>query len=214
MIWIWLGLILYALFLAPGEGFSTDPIIRQLVTGDVDAVDPLVVTVFYFLGLFPLLFASLLIPDDRGKIPAWPFVLGSFILGAFSLLPYFFLRKTGTVPSQSAPSLFHKTLRSNVFNILLILMAVASLSFLLGGFSLSDYGIAFRDSKLVSVMTADFLVLVWLSSYTMKHIYGVKHFNFLSFIPVIGPVMLRWKKQNGRISNVYKDTERTERHDD
>ncbi|UII58568.1 hypothetical protein LS684_23565 (plasmid) [Cytobacillus spongiae] len=200
MIWIWLGLILYALFLAPSEGFSTDPIIRQLVTGDVDAVDPLVVTVFYFLGLFPLLFASLL--------------LGSFILGAFSLLPYFFLRKTGTVPSQSAPSLFHKTLRSNVFNILLILMAVASLSFLLGGFSLSDYGIAFRDSKLVSVMTADFLVLVWLSSYTMKHIYGVKHFNFLSFIPVIGPVMLRWKKQNGRNSNVYKDTERTERHDD
>jgi hypothetical protein len=71
MFWIWCGLILYALFLAPGKVFTTDPIVQNLLTGNFAEVDPLVVTVFNFLGLFPLLFASLLIPVERGNPPPY-----------------------------------------------------------------------------------------------------------------------------------------------
>jgi hypothetical protein len=215
MFWIWCGLILYALFLAPGKVFTTDPIVQNLLTGNFAEVDPLVVTVFNFLGLFPLLFASLLIPVERGKPPVWPFILGSFVLGAFSLLPYFFLRKRKTPSSKRNPKWIHKILKSNVYSILLILLAFSSSIYLLNGFSLIAYWEAFNNSKLVSVMTIDFLVLLWLSSYVMKTKYNVTRFPILSFIPVIGPLVLRWIKHNGRKTyHVYEDTKRTERHDD
>lgn len=46
-----------------------------------------------------------------------------------------------------------------------------------------------------------------------KTIYNIKRFPFLSFFPVIGPLVLRWKKDNGRKTyHVYEDTKRTERH--
>jgi hypothetical protein len=215
MFWIWFGFIMYALFLAPGKGFTSDPIVQDLLAGNFAEVDPLVVTVFSFLGLFPFLFASLLIPVERGKIPVWPFVLGSFFLGAFSLLPYFFLRKRNTPSSMRNPKWIHKILISNVFSILLILLAFSSSIYLLNGFSLITYWEAFNNSKLVSVMTFDFLVLIWLSSYVMKNIYNATCFGFLSFIPVMGPLMLRWIKNNGRKTyHVYEDTKRTERRND
>ncbi|WRP04874.1 hypothetical protein U9J35_13205 [Rossellomorea aquimaris] len=198
MFWIWFGLIIYALFLAPGRGFISDPIVHDLLTGNFTEVDPLVVTVFNFLGLFPLLFASLLIPIERDKLPVWPFVLGSFVLGAFSLLPYFFLRKRNTHSSMSKPKWIHKILKSNVYSILLILLAFSSSIYLLNGYSLLTYWEAFNNSKLVSVMTIDFLILLWLSSYVMKNIYNVTRFSLLSFFPIIGPLMLRWMKRNGR----------------
>ncbi|MGM0751061.1 MAG: hypothetical protein ACQET6_03970 [Bacillota bacterium] len=215
MFWIWSGFIIYTLFLAPGRGFTRDPIVQDLLSGNFSEVDPLVVTVFNFLGLFPLLFASLLIPVERDKIPVWPFVLGSFVLGAFSLLPYFFLQKRSTPTSMRKTNWIQKILKSNVYSILLILLAFSLSIYLLNGFSLLTYWEAFNNSKLVSVMTIDFFILLWLSSYVMKNIYNVTRYSMLSFIPIIGPLMLRWMKHNGRESfHVYEDTKRTERHND
>ncbi|MBN8194371.1 hypothetical protein JI667_19755 [Bacillus sp. NTK074B] len=83
MFWIWLTFVLYAMFVAPGKGFASDPIIQDLLRGNVNEVEPLVLTVFTFLGLFPMLFAALLLPFDQDKVPAWPFILGSLRTGGF-----------------------------------------------------------------------------------------------------------------------------------
>ncbi|PFA70738.1 hypothetical protein CN378_00265 [Bacillus sp. AFS015802] len=194
MFWVWLVFVFYAMFLAPGKGFASDPIIQGLLQGKFSEVEPLVVTVFMFLGLFPLLFAALLLPVDRDNMPAWPFILGAFALGAFSLLPYFFLRKGHHRPVSRSPRGIHALLSSKAFSLLLMIMALASLTYLGHGFSLHSYWRAFQDSKLVSVMTVDFFILLWLSFYTMDSIYNIKDMRWLSLVPVIGPLMLRWKK--------------------
>ncbi len=212
MFWLWLIFIFYAMFLAPGKGFASDPIIHDLLQGNVNEVDPLVLTVFTFLGLFPLLFAALILPFDRDNIPAWPFILGSLALGAFSLLPYFFLKRGDNRSLPRTPRWLDNTASSNALGFLLILMAITSVMQLRNGVSLASYWNAFQASKLVSVMTVDFFILLWLSYYTMISIYNIRKNRWLSFIPVIGPVMLRWRKPNWRVTyDVYKDPKGTKR---
>ncbi|KAF5836807.1 hypothetical protein DUNSADRAFT_5386, partial [Dunaliella salina] len=48
---------------------------------------------FNIMGIWPAVYASLLIPGGRSanKVPAWPFTVGAFFLGVLSLLPYFAL---------------------------------------------------------------------------------------------------------------------------
>ena len=197
MVWIWLIFILYALFFAPGVDLWNDPIVHSLLKGQFGDVDSLVVTVFNFLGIFPLLFATLLLPKDKNIVPAWPFILGSILFGAFSLLPYFFLRKEGYPRPIRIPGWMVTLLNSRWYTAFLILISISALSYLLNGFSFNTFWLSFKESKLVSVMTIDFLLLTWLSHYIIKQQYGIKKYTWLCFFPILGPLMLRWNKRNG-----------------
>ncbi|WP_064091256.1 hypothetical protein [Rossellomorea aquimaris] len=198
MVYIWFIFILYAILFAPGEELRNDPIVQGLLTGQFKNLDALVVTVFIFLGLFPLLFATLLLPKDKNIVPAWPFVLGSMLLGAFSLLPYFFLKKDGNSLPVRIPSWMVTLLNSRWYSMLLFLITISALTYLLNGFSFKAYWLSFKESKLVSVMTIDFLILTWLSYFIIKEQYGIKKYTWFSFFPILGPLMLRWRKLNGR----------------
>jgi RsiW-degrading membrane proteinase PrsW (M82 family) len=56
-------------------------------------VNQVFVSLFSLMGIYPALYACLLVPAGRSenKVPAWPFVALSFLLGAFALLPYMVL---------------------------------------------------------------------------------------------------------------------------
>ena len=61
---------------------------------------------FNIIGLYTFFFQCLLIPGGRSanKVPAWPFVVLSFGLGAFALLPYMALwRPDRTMKLPLAP---------------------------------------------------------------------------------------------------------------
>ncbi|MFP3488833.1 hypothetical protein R0K20_14610, partial [Staphylococcus sp. SIMBA_130] len=66
---------------------------------------------FSLLGVFPAVFALLFLRNVSGSVPAWPFVVGSFVLGAFSLLPYFILNKNKE-RSNRTPNKVRKFLQS------------------------------------------------------------------------------------------------------
>ncbi|MEM5014973.1 hypothetical protein WKH31_01680 [Metabacillus indicus] len=187
---LWAALIAYAVFFAPGKSGEEDDIMKNLLSGSFEQVDPLVVTVFSFLGIFPMIFALLLLPNDTRKLPAWPFVLGSFALGAFSLLPYFFLRKERKHVERKL-SEKAKMLRDSKWVILFLAVLTAGLylfGIIMG--SVERYSEAFQSSQLVSVMTADLFVLTWLSWYVLKHEYKMGRRAFYCFIPVLGPLCL------------------------
>lgn len=114
---------------------------------------------FSCLGLFPLLFASLIMPNDSFKLPGWPFSLLSFGLGAFALLPYFVLKGEKSTKSRGF-NLLNKWLTSPTF--LLSLLTITLILYLYGfaAGSFSGYIEAFKHSELVSVMTVDFLSLL------------------------------------------------------
>ncbi|CAK0794228.1 unnamed protein product [Prorocentrum cordatum] len=62
---------------------------------EASQVPPLFAGIFNSLGIWPLLYAAVLLPGAAGQstIPAAPFCAGSFFLGAFALSPYLALRE-------------------------------------------------------------------------------------------------------------------------
>lgn len=186
---VWLLLIAYAAFLAPGTG-ANNPVIPQLLSGDWGAIDPLVLAVFNSLGLFPLVFLTLLLLNDRMRWPAWPFALLSFGIGAFALLPYYAFGLRKPEKKLRTPRWLVRFLRSRFWLIVLIIMWAGNWLTLLQGFSFADYADAFFASSLVSVMTADWFVLYGLSVYTVYRLYPHARSKALAWIPIVGPVLV------------------------
>ncbi len=69
-------------------------LIKKMVSTPFDGQGNALFTgIFNALGVLPAVYASLLLPGSKGqKIPALPFVLGSFVGGFFFIGPYLFLR--------------------------------------------------------------------------------------------------------------------------
>ncbi|MEO0867728.1 MAG: hypothetical protein AAFY17_04610, partial [Cyanobacteria bacterium J06642_11] len=109
---LWLGFVTYAFFLAPPSAPDTIETITQLSTGQWAELNPVVVVLFNFMGLWPVVYAVFGLSDGREQtVPAWPFVMGSFALGAFALMPYLAMRKsTAHLPYRSNDSALLKGL--------------------------------------------------------------------------------------------------------
>lgn len=191
---VWLLLIGYAVFLAPGG--ETDPVMSSIFSGDLGAIDPLVLAVFNSLGLFPLMFVTLLLLNDRQKWPAWPFALLSFGIGAFALLPYFAFGNRTADRGLRTPTWLFRFLRSTFWLIVLMLFWVINLLTLFQGFSLAAYQEAFFASSLVSVMTIDWFVLWGLSVYTVYRFYPQAKHKPLAWIPILGPLLILYTNKN------------------
>ncbi|MEW4282116.1 hypothetical protein [Priestia koreensis] len=190
MIWIWLLFVLYAIFFAPGEGISTDWIFRDLVSGQFQMIDPLVIMMFSSLGIFPILFALLLLRVDDRVIPAWPFVLLSFGLGAFAILPYLFLRSRSRLVTKRAFTPLRSLLSSRLFSFALLIgtCLLYGYGFIKG--SINEYTQAFQSSQFISIMTVDFFVLTVASFYVFWFIRKEGYKSFLCFLPILGPCLL------------------------
>lgn len=185
---IWLLLIAYAVFLAPSGSGGYE--FGALLLGDWEGVDPLILAVFNSLGIFPLVFLTLLLRNDRFRWPAWPFALLSFGVGAFSLLPYFAFGAKPPEKKRPGPKLLHRVLKSVPWLIFVAAIAIINFLTVLRGFSLETYAEAFRTSSLVSVMTLDWFVLWGLSVYAIYRFEPQAKFKPLAVLPVVGPVLV------------------------
>lgn len=123
---IWLLMIAYAVFFAPSGSGGIE--FGPLLMGDWEGVDPLILAVFNSLGIFPLVFLTLLVPNDRFRWPGWPFALVSFGVGAFSLLPYFAFGDKPPETKRRGPSWLHRILRSKAW--LIFVAAISIINFL------------------------------------------------------------------------------------
>ena len=184
---IWLLLIGYAVFLTPSGG---DPNPIALLTGDWDGIDALVIVVFNTLGIFPMVFLTLLLLNDKQKWPAWPFALLSFVVGAFSLLPYFAFGDRLAKRPLRTPDWLYRIVSSPVWFALILLIWAGNFAILLRGFSLQAYTEAFQNSGLVATMSVDWFVLWGLSIYTVYRFYPEAKSKVLAWVPVIGPILV------------------------
>ncbi len=190
---IWFALISYALFVAPGG--DVDPVMTQIFSGQLADIDPLVLAVFSSLGIFPAVFLTLLLLNDRQRWPAWPFALASFGIGAFALLPYFAFGAEPPLKELRTPKWLVRFLSSRIWLGALMALWLGNLLTLLQGFSLAAYWEAFFASSLVSVMTVDWFVLWGLSVYTVNRFYPDATNKTLAWIPILGPVLVLFTNQ-------------------
>lgn len=97
---IWAGLMYYVFQLAPNQTPYRDTYFLQkllyLKGDDGFRMNEVLVSLWYIMGLWPLVYSMLLLPTGRSSksnISVWPFLVLSCIGGAYALIPYFVLWK-------------------------------------------------------------------------------------------------------------------------
>lgn len=155
---LWLGFVGYAFLLAPPDQPDTADLILRLSSGAWDGLNPALVALFNAMGLWPLVYAAVALVDGRGqRLWAWPFVVTSFAVGAFALLPYLALR--APVPWVGPADRLLRVVGSRLWGVGL---AVAALVLLGWGLLAGDWPAfwhQWQTSRFVHVMTLDFCAL-------------------------------------------------------
>ncbi len=191
---IWIGLIVYAFGFAPPNQPETFQLIKSLSTGDWEGINPLIVSLFNLMGIWPLIYSCVLIADGRcQRISAWPFVLISFGVGAFAILPYLGLRQPNSEFSGVKNRLI-RVLDSRITGMILTLSAIAIASYGLLGANWNDFITQWQTDRFIHVMSLDFCLLSLLfpallrDDMAKRKMNSSKLFWGVSLMPLFGPL--------------------------
>ncbi|HEY9858920.1 MAG TPA: hypothetical protein V6D16_05400 [Candidatus Obscuribacterales bacterium] len=191
---LWGGTIAYAFLLAPPNQPDTLTLIQKLSTGDWEGINPLIIALFNIMGVWPMIYSCLLLIDGRmQKIPAWPFVVGSFGVGAFALLPYLALRQPNsgfTGPKTAAI----KLLDSRWTGIVLALGTIALVSYGAIAGDWSDFAAQWQTNRFIHVMSLDFCLLCLLFPTVLgddmaRRGLGNSRIFWAASLPLLGPAI-------------------------
>ena len=164
MLWLlWLffplyGVIATQVFLPPDDGYGAQ-VVMAAVRGDFAAVEPAVIAVFNLLGVIPMTYALLVLFDGKEQpLPAWPFVLLSFVVGSLGILAYLAMRSWGR-GVEGAETQLQRRLDSRVAPAILLTLSALLVVWGLSG-SIHAYWALWQTKPLVNVMTVDLLILL------------------------------------------------------
>jgi hypothetical protein len=92
---LWIGFIFYILFLAPPIHWQqTLELLLKLFTLQWFGINPVILSLFAFIGVWLLIYSCLLFFDSRMQpIPFLPFVLAAIATGVIGIIPYLALRE-------------------------------------------------------------------------------------------------------------------------
>lgn len=165
---LWLGFVAYAFLLAPPDNPETIDLITNLSSGNVEGINPYIVNLFNIMGVLPLAYACLLIIDGTGqKLKSMPFVIGSFFVGAFALLPYMAFRQP-TIQFTEEKSWLIKILDSRILGIVLTVTCGYLIFSAITQGDWQDFVNQWQTSRFIHVMSLDFCVLCLLFSAVIK----------------------------------------------
>ena len=188
---IWLGFLSYGFLLAPPDDPNTSQLIARLINFEVEGINPLIIAIFNLMGVLPLMYAPLLLMDGKGqKLPAWVFMIFSFGVGAFALLPYLAFRQPEFKNWENNWSL--KLLDSRLINLLLVVLflVIFSLGILEGDWN--DFIKQWQTSRFIHVMSLDFCLLILLfpalllDDLNRRQLNQSPFFQTIIWIPLIG----------------------------
>lgn len=191
---LWIGFVSYAFLLAPPDRPDTLDLIKNLSTGQVQGINPLIVALFNIMGVLPLIYSCILFIDGRGqKIPAWLFASASFGVGAFALLPYLFLRQPNpTFPGQK--NWFLKLLDSRWTGALIGVGAIGLLAYGIIQGDWGDFVQQWKTSRFIHVMSLDFCLLCLLfptllrDDMARRGLSDSRIFWAISLVPLLGAI--------------------------
>ncbi len=205
---VWLGFIAYAFLLAPPEQPNTLELIKNLSTGHWEGINPLIISLFNLMGIWPIIYSCLLFFDGRNqKIPAWPFATLSFGVGAFALLPYLGWREPNP-KFNGKKSLFLKILDSRFTGIAITVGAIVLVFYGLLNGDWGDFILQWQSSRFIHVMSLDFCLLSVLfpallgDDMVRRGMQNPLLFWTAALIPLFGPlVYLCLRKSYGELEN-------------
>ena len=153
---LWIGFIVYVLFLAPPPQPSTIKLLKNLFTGNLLEINPIILSLFSFVGIWIQIYCCLIFADGRmQKIPAWPFVLASPATGVIGLIPYLALREPNQEFSGEKDA-FLKLLDSRWTGVGLALSTVVLLGYALLFGDWGEFIYQFQTSRFINGMSLAF----------------------------------------------------------
>ncbi|MDX1918214.1 MAG: hypothetical protein SFT81_03615 [Candidatus Caenarcaniphilales bacterium] len=162
-LFIWIGFVAYGFFFSPNQTPDYDwELIQAPFKNSYTGFEPSVIGVFLAMGLIVFLLGSLLLPGRRYfSLPFLPFWIGSMFVGAGAILPYLIWRGERLESLSSSQSNRLEKLFTHRYSTIALLVGVV---FMVGyGFfagNSAEYLRIFQLSRLVNVMSFDFLILM------------------------------------------------------
>ncbi|PAX45743.1 DUF2834 domain-containing protein [Brunnivagina elsteri] len=156
---IWIGFVTYAVIFAPPDRPDTLDLIKNLLFGQWQGINPLIIALFNIMGILPMIYSCILFIDGRGqKIPAWLFTAASSAVGAFAVIPYLALRDKNPqfIGRKNA---FLKLLDSRITGVFLTISTLILVFFGLTQGNWHDFVQEWQTSRFINVMSLDFCML-------------------------------------------------------
>lgn len=156
---LWVASLVYAFGFAPPNQPDTLDLITRLSTAQIEGINPLIVALFNIMGVWPLIYSSLLLLDGRmQKLRAWPFLIASFAVGAFGLLPYLILREPNESFTGQKTAVL-KLLDSRWLGGVIAIVAFALVIYGVSQGNWPDFVAQWRTDRFIHVMSLDFCLL-------------------------------------------------------
>ncbi|XP_057506622.1 uncharacterized protein LOC130789853 isoform X2 [Actinidia eriantha] len=204
---LWGGLMYYVFNLTPNQTPLRDQyFLKKLLNlkgDDGFKMNEVLVSLWYIMGLWPLVYGMLLLPTGRSsksKIPVWPFVILSCFVGAYALLPYFVLWRPPPPPIEETEltrwplNFLESKLTAGVS--LAAGLGLIIYAGLANGDVWKEFYQYFRESKFIHVTCIDFSLLsafapFWVyNDMTTRKWYDKGSWLLpLSLIPFLGPAL-------------------------
>ncbi|KAM1010440.1 hypothetical protein ACFX2J_045618 [Malus domestica] len=204
---LWGALMFYVLTLSPNQTPSRDMyFLKKLLNlkgEDGFRMNEVLVSVWYIMGLWPLVYSMLMLPTARSsksKVPVWPFLILSCFGGVYALLPYFVLWKPPPPPVDESelrrwPLNFLES-KLTAWISLAAGLGMVIYAGLASGADWNEYYQYFNESKFIHVMSLDFTLLsAFAPFWVYNDMTSRKWFDkgswllFLSLVPLIGPAL-------------------------
>lgn len=190
---IWLLFIVYATIFAPPDQSNSLALITQLSTGKWQDINPYVVALFNIMGVWPILYGSVMLTDgQRQTVRAWPFLVGSFAVGAFAILPYLALR-TPNLNHPIQQSWILAIANSRWLGVIVFASVLGLLGYAITQGSWADFIQQWQSSRFIHVMSLDFCLLCLLFPTLLKDDWASRGLErswlywLVLFTPLIGP---------------------------
>ncbi|XP_077237627.1 uncharacterized protein LOC143879241 [Tasmannia lanceolata] len=203
----WAAILYYVFMLTPNQTPSRDMYFLEkllnLKGDDGFRMNEVLVSLWYIMGLWPLVYSMLLLPSGRsseGNIPVWPFLILSCFGGAYALIPYFVLWRPPPPPIDEAelgrrPLNF---LESKITSGILIAAGLGTITYagLANGDVWKEFFQYFRESKFIHVTCLDFSLLSAFAPFWVYNDMTARKWTDkgswllpLSLIPFLGPAL-------------------------
>lgn len=189
----WTLLLTFAFGFSPPASPDTNDVIRRMLAGQLEGINVSLFALFNVMGVLPMSFLAVLAFDAKEqRVPKWPFIIASFALGAYALLPYLVLRQW-ELPRRPAETWWLRVLGSRLFGLVLTALGLTLIALFVTG-DVNGFVTLFRTQQFPFAMTLDFFACWVLGALLAAEESRVRQqpvLRWVGLIPVVGvPLVL------------------------
>ncbi|MBD2059098.1 DUF2834 domain-containing protein [Oculatella sp. FACHB-28] len=199
---IWISFVAYTVWLAPLDRSYTWDVGYRLITFRWGEINAYLLSIFWLMGVWPLIYASLMLVDGRMQpFRVWPYFIGSNFTGVICLLPYLLLRQrnqtfNGTMDKWLA------WLERRSTGVMLLFTAIALIAYALIVGDWADFVQQFQTRHFVHLISLDFCLMCLVFPITSlfdddmarRGISNRAVFWAVALVPLFGPLFyLCWR---------------------